>query len=230
MRFHRCLATRRLTSLALLFSLCLLHGGLRGARAQLLSGLTQTPQTLSQAVKVSPDLLQFIKTAPATQRVPVFVQSSGLWGLTLDLLLATLGARTTRTYQNFNARALDIPAGNVLLLAASSLVSFVSADRPVLLLGHLSATTGADAVREASGTAAALDGTGIGIAVIDSGVYAGDGDAFCAAGVLFSDGAGGVAAGQVFGDGVVAGDGVITGDGVIAGDDTDCMEAPADEQ
>src|SRR5215208_528698 len=165
MRFNRFSTTRRLTSLALLFSLCLLHGGVRGARAQLLS---QTTQTLTQLVKVSPDLLQLVAVTPAAQRVPVVVQSSGLWGLTLDLLLATLGARTTRTYQNFNSRALDIPAGNVLQLAASSLVPFVSADRPVLLLGHLSATTGADSVREEPGAPAALDGTGVGVAVIDS--------------------------------------------------------------
>ncbi len=181
MRLNRSSATKQLISLALLFSLCLLHAGVRPARAQLLPGLTQTvtqtlsqtTQTLTQAVKVSPDLLRLVADAPATRRVPVVVQSSGLWGFTLDLLLQTLGARTTRTYQNFNVRALDIPAGHVLLLAASSLVSFVSADRSVRLLGHLSATTGADAVRGEPGTPSALDGTGVGIAVIDSGVYAG---------------------------------------------------------
>jgi serine protease AprX len=171
MGFQRLSATKRFISLVLLFSLCLCTAG--GARAQLLSGLTQTTQTLTQTLKVSPDLLQLVANTPATQRVPIVVQSNGLWGLTLNLLLHTLGARTTRTYHNFNARALDIPAGNILLLATSSLVSFVSADRPVLLLGHLSATTGADAVREESGTSTTLDGTGIGIAVIDSGIYAG---------------------------------------------------------
>jgi len=181
MGFTRFTGTRRLTPLTLLLSLCLLQAGGRGARAQLLSGLTrtttqtltQTTQTLTQAVKVSPDLLRLIAVTPATQRVPVVVESSGLWGLTLDLLLTTLGARTSRTYRNLGARALDIPAGNVLTLAASSLVSFVSADRPVRLLGHLSATTGADAALEESGGSNALDGTGVGVAVIDSGVYAG---------------------------------------------------------
>ena len=227
MGFNRFSATRRLTSLALLLSLCLCSSV--GVRAQLLSGLTQTTtqtlsqttQTLTQLVKVSPDLLQLITTTPAAQRVPVVVQSSGLWGLTLELLLTTLGARTTRTYQNLNARSLDIPAGNVLLLAASSLVSFVSADRPVLMLGHLSATTGADAVREEPGTATTLDGTGIGIAVIDSGVYAGHKsflDKSNRARVIR----------VVFGDGVITGDGVVFGDTLLHGDDIDCMEAPED--
>jgi hypothetical protein len=52
MCFHRFAATRRLTSLALLFSLCMLHAGTRPARAQLLSGLTQTTtQALAQTTQ-----------------------------------------------------------------------------------------------------------------------------------------------------------------------------------
>lgn len=48
MGFNRFAATRRLTFLAFLFSLCLLQGVARPARAQRLSGLTQTTtQTLA---------------------------------------------------------------------------------------------------------------------------------------------------------------------------------------
>ncbi|HEX8688410.1 MAG TPA: hypothetical protein VF654_17995, partial [Pyrinomonadaceae bacterium] len=172
--FQRLATKTRLTSVALLLSLCPGLGGAPAARAQTLPGLTQTTQALAQAVKVSPDLLQLVGGVPAGRRVRVLVQSSGLWGLTLDLLLFSLGARTTRAYQNFQVRAVDIPAGNVLTLAASSLVSFVSNDRAVLKLGHLSAATGADAAREASpDSAPAPDGAGVGVAVVDSGVYAG---------------------------------------------------------
>ena len=74
MRLNRSSATKQLISLALLFSLCLLHAGVRPARAQLLPGLTQTvtqtlsqtTQTLTQVVKVSPDLLRLVADAPAT--------------------------------------------------------------------------------------------------------------------------------------------------------------------
>ncbi len=175
-------ATTRFVSLALLISLCVGAAGVRPARAQLLSGLTrttsrtltQTTQVVTQVVKLSPDLLQLVAGAPSGRRVRVVVQSGGVWGLTLDLLLLVLGARTTHVYRNINARAVDIPAGNVLTLAASALVSFVSTDRPVRLLGHLSATTGADAARVAAVTSSpTLDGSGVGVAVIDSGVYAG---------------------------------------------------------
>ncbi|MGH9962222.1 MAG: S8 family serine peptidase, partial [Pyrinomonadaceae bacterium] len=46
----------------------------------------------------------------------------------------------------------------------------VSLDREVRILGHLSQTTGADAVRTNGPPSSRLDGTGIGIAVLDSGV------------------------------------------------------------
>lgn len=127
--FNHFYAKTRLASLALTLSLCLGHA----PRAQLLQGLTRTTQNLTQttqdltqsALKVSPDLLQLVGSLLSNSRVPVIVQANGPLGSTLDLLLLTLGARTTRSFQNFDARAVEIPAGNVLLLAASPLVSFV---------------------------------------------------------------------------------------------------------
>jgi serine protease AprX len=82
-----------------------------------------------------------------------------------------LGGRVTATYNNFNMRSIDVPVAGILQLAASLQVSYISLDRPVGLLGHLSATSGADAVSASSGSNAGLDGTGIGIAVLDSGIY-----------------------------------------------------------
>jgi subtilisin family serine protease len=122
---------------------------------------------------VAPDLLELVLKAQPGERTRVIVQSDGTLGLTFDLLLSSLGARTTRHYRNFNMRAVDLPLANVLPLALSLQVSYVSLDRPVRLLGHLSATTGADAIRAADGTSGVLlDGSGVGIAVIDSGIYA----------------------------------------------------------
>jgi hypothetical protein len=47
----------------------------------------------------------------------------------------------------------------------------ISLDRPLKSLGHVSLTTGTDAARALGGTTK-YDGAGVGIAVIDSGVYA----------------------------------------------------------
>ena len=169
-RVQRSPTALRLTSVLLLLCLC---AGV--ARAQLLGGLTQTlTQTtgtlVSPPVKVSPDLLGLVRLAQPGERVRVVLQADNPVSLALATLLFTLDARTTRTYRNLNMRAVELPAVNVLTLAASSLVSFVSPDREVRLLGHLSHTTGADAARAAS-AGAGLEGTGVGIAVLDSGVY-----------------------------------------------------------
>ena len=66
---------------------------------------------------------------------------------------------------------LELPAKAVALLANWPEVDFVSLDRPTLSLGHVTSTTGADAVRGLgtfNGTH--LDGSGIAIAILDSGI------------------------------------------------------------
>jgi len=65
-----------------------------------------------------------------------------------------------------------MPAGAITALAAMDDVLFVSPDREVHSLGHITATTGADLVRSGSGVSGSeLDGSGVGIAVLDSGLY-----------------------------------------------------------
>ena len=69
--------------------------------------------------------------------------------------------------------ALDLPASVVAELAALDEVSFIDNDNDTQVLGHVTTTTGAEQVRTQSGTSAKLDGTGIGIAILDSGLYNG---------------------------------------------------------
>src|ERR687897_299987 len=91
-------------------------------------------------------------------------------GLALTLLLS-LGASGGRRYERLPARVVELPASAVANLEAHGDVAYVSLNREVRSLGHVSQTSGADAVRNANGaTVAGLDGTGIGIAVLDSGM------------------------------------------------------------
>src|SRR6185295_5322802 len=56
-------------------------------------------------------------------------------------------------------------------LSQRSDIAFVALNKEVRTLGHVSLTAGADAVRTTAGTnVSGLDGTGIGVAVIDSGI------------------------------------------------------------
>ncbi|HYH87380.1 MAG TPA: S8 family serine peptidase, partial [Pyrinomonadaceae bacterium] len=137
------------------------------AQAQLLN-------TVTSLLKLSPDLLEQVTHATLGEKVNVIVQSEGRWGLSLDLLLLALGGKVTGTYQNLDVRAVEMPASNILALASDLKITFISPDRATLASGHVSLTTGADAARDGSGgTASGLDGTGVGIAVLDSGIDVG---------------------------------------------------------
>ena len=84
-------------------------------------------------------------------------------------LLPFAGGRLVRTLPIVNGAAIDIPNASLSLLAANPLVTHLSMDRVVAgAMERTGATVGATAVRQQLG----YDGSGIGIAVIDSGVSA----------------------------------------------------------
>jgi serine protease AprX len=69
-------------------------------------------------------------------------------------------------------KTVELPASVVDQLSSYSEVSYVSLEKEVKPLGgHLSHTTGADAVRSMAPIGTKYDGTGIGIAILDSGIY-----------------------------------------------------------
>src|SRR6185369_1231563 len=73
--------------------------------------------------------------------------------------------------QNFAVRVATLPASAAVNLANRSDVAYVSLNREVRPMKHLSRTTGADQIRtSANGSGSFLDGTGIGIAILDSGI------------------------------------------------------------
>ena len=74
-------------------------------------------------------------------------------------------------FKNFNSLAIDLPVDVVDELSSLDEVRFISTDDEVVSLGHVTSTTGADDVRTQSTTSTPLDGTGIGIAIVDSGIY-----------------------------------------------------------
>lgn len=120
--------------------------------------------------KVADNLKDKVNKSNANDRVDVIIQSSSGWNSTLDSAVTGNSGSVSRSYSNFrDMRAVSLPAGAVNNMASRSDVRFVSLDSPVKVMGHVSSTTGADQVRTlaSSGT---LDGAGIGIAILDSGV------------------------------------------------------------
>src|SRR5215203_1909857 len=142
------------------------------SRAQLLENPNQTlSPNLNAGRKVSAEIIRKINNGQGAERVRVIVRPRADWSGELDTALLLNGASDVRQFQNFDFRAVNLPAGAAATLAQRTDVGYVAINKEVRTLGHVSATSGADAVRATAGTTVnGLDGTGVGIAVIDSGI------------------------------------------------------------
>lgn len=89
--------------------------------------------------------------------------------LTLASTLPILGGRSIRSLPIINGVAVDLPNAAISMLAANTLVNRMSLDRAIAgAVDQTGATVGAPLVRQELG----VDGSGIGVAVIDSGITA----------------------------------------------------------
>src|SRR6185369_8142662 len=129
-------------------------------------------QTVAPASKkVAHDLARLAADHSANTRVRVVIQFSSDPDPAYDSILAANEPRERRSFPNLNTQTLEIPVRAVEALVNRPEVSFISLDQEVGSFGHVSLTTGADAARRTNGTnVSGLDGTGIGIAVLDSGI------------------------------------------------------------
>ncbi|HZI19843.1 MAG TPA: S8 family serine peptidase [Pyrinomonadaceae bacterium] len=118
--------------------------------------------------KVAADVKQKVAKG---ERVNAIVQSAGAWTSSLTSAVTGNGGSVTLSFTNLkNMRVVSLPAAAVGALARRSDVDYISLDREVKKLGHVSLTSGADAARIMANYSPTYDGTGIGIAVFDSGL------------------------------------------------------------
>jgi subtilisin family serine protease len=124
-------------------------------------------QTTGGKQKVSADLRQKLSQS---SKVNVIVKAAGAWGKSLDDAVKSDNGTVTKSYASFPLRAVTLPSAAVDAFASRSDVDYVALDRGVKLLGHVSLTSGADAARVMANYNPTYDGTGVGIAVLDSGI------------------------------------------------------------
>jgi subtilisin family serine protease len=139
------------------------------------------------AAKLSPELLALADTSQSGS-VNVIVQQEGssqktLLGSVLNLVgvVVKLGGRVTQNFGRLGAVSARVPTKSLRDLASRSEVRYISPDRTLGADGHVETTTGTSAVRTQTSyallgllqTTTTLDGAGVGIAVIDSGLEAG---------------------------------------------------------
>ncbi|HEY5445038.1 MAG TPA: S8 family peptidase [Pyrinomonadaceae bacterium] len=155
---------KQLVTMAVLISLCTALVVSTNTKAK--AALMPLPTS-----KVSPDLRELINSGNGNQRVKLIVQSTNP-GL-LGALLQTVGGIVTSLLSNLNIRIVDVVANAADIIAADPSVTYVSLDAPVRGSGHVVTTSGAQQVRvqrNALGVTSTLDGSGVTIAILDSGI------------------------------------------------------------
>jgi hypothetical protein len=143
--------------------------------------LLSTALSFGQNSKIAPDLLKQLGNAGSVNVVVQYTPSAssgggllgGLLGLVDDILggllnlISDLGGVVTQQYSSVPGLAATMPASQVSTLANNSSVTYVSLDRPVAgTLDLTAAATGADLAYQAGHT-----GAGVGVAIVDSGIY-----------------------------------------------------------
>src|SRR5688572_9947160 len=146
----------------------------RRTRAQELVS-TQSLTSVSVGRKVSKDILQKVAEGRGAEFVRVVIQPVTQSDPAVDSAIEYSGGSDLRKLKNFKVRIATLPVQAAVALASRADVSYVSLNRTVQPLGHVSRTTGTDQVRSSNNgnSNSTLDGSGIGIAVIDSGIDAG---------------------------------------------------------
>jgi serine protease AprX len=141
----------------------------------LMAGSLLMPNSNPQ-VKAQPQLVQLAAAQPG-QIVTVIVQRTA-GAAALESAVSGLGGQVTQDLSIINSFAASLPAGAAIQLATRPDVRFVSLDAPVVSTATQNVNTSAlvnaydFAIRadQAWNSAANLQGQGIGIAVLDSGV------------------------------------------------------------
>src|SRR5215213_6323361 len=108
---------------------------------------THAESTVSLERKVSKDILKKAAAGHGGDFVRVIVQPASSADLSIDSTLLFSGGENIRKFKNFAVRVVTLPVSAALALAARNDVSYVSLNRDVIPMGHLSRTTGADQIR-----------------------------------------------------------------------------------
>src|SRR5712691_549240 len=129
--------------------------------------------------KISSDMRELMQSVGPNGRVTAILQVDDVHNPAVKSLLARNGVLISDSMAQLGAMKVYLPARAIEELAKHNSVNHISPDVKMESFGHVTATTGADQVRNAPGLlsgllgASAIDGTGITIAVLDSGMDTG---------------------------------------------------------
>ncbi|HYR88392.1 MAG TPA: S8 family peptidase [Terriglobia bacterium] len=158
---------------------CVIAIGLCGvpaaqAQTNILGTLWGTASPVMSAANINAKLDQWLqdrlKTGNPGERVDVIVQTK--LPAAVEAQLIAWSAKLNQKYKNFSFIAIKLPLGFIRMLAAQPFITKISHDGPVMVF---SAVDGVEAANSSSGALDAFQrfgatGSGVGVAVIDSGI------------------------------------------------------------
>ncbi|HEX3560829.1 MAG TPA: S8 family serine peptidase [Pyrinomonadaceae bacterium] len=131
--------------------------------------------------KISPDLREAL-SGNGSDRVSLILQGDDLKNASVREYLKASGATFGGSFNSLGAQAVEVPLSAVKGLSEQQGVAHLSLDRELKALsdGHVSTTTGESVIEKdeqvspttGAVTVTKIDGKGIGIAILDSGIYA----------------------------------------------------------
>jgi len=171
---HHHTAFVRSLACALIAALCIGNLTTWSTNARAARGLERrADQKNKKRSKVSRELEKEIRRGAGGNIRKVILRLKGQSHEAVDSLLERHSGLIKNYHPHLGICEVELPERAIQELAALDEVSFVSADRQVTASGHISTTTGADDARTqfTAADGGALDGSGITIAVLDSGIY-----------------------------------------------------------
>jgi subtilisin family serine protease len=160
-------------SLLLLLSLCLgPYGGPAAAARESGEGRGRGEARRAEGGRVSERLRARPRGGDESASVEVIIQLEGKMSGRLNSFLNGYGARVRKELREVGAAVVSLPWSAVAGLEQFEEISYVTPDEETRVLGHVSRATGADAAAaQTYSSISQLNGTGVGLAVIDSGIY-----------------------------------------------------------
>src|ERR1044071_4591569 len=149
-----------------------------------IAGLRAQATSPDPVTKLSPAMQQILNSNellvwadPSRRTVRTLIQTVGTVSSSLITAVRSVGGSVVRQFTSINGLLAELPKTSLLTIAARTDVERMSADHLAQQsASHLEVATGADRVRTYNSllqTYSGLDGSGIGIAILDSGIMAG---------------------------------------------------------
>src|SRR6266404_5714435 len=123
--------------------------------------------------KISSDMRELMESAGPNGRVSAILQVDNVHSAEVSSLLKRYGVNVDSRMAQLGAMKVELPVNAIEALAKSRAANYISPDVKLEAFGHVTVTTGTDLIRTQSCgllCTTTFDGSGIGIAVLDSGV------------------------------------------------------------